>query len=314
MSAGGVPATSFSKSICSASSRAFLLAPTSFPPQAAAQVRHLDRGLRGFGPLGHAGTGLLHRVAGQEAESDRHARLPRERGERARHRVPEDVVMSRLTTDDRAERDQGVRLFALEESTRRGGQLERSRNAHDERILGAGSAGLESSESRTEKRVRHGRVPTRAEDAELQAASVEASRALTGRERWSDASHGSIAQGPVPSRRWNSNPRSLLPRRAARAETPRRSFACSDRRTLPARNAAAAARETRARARRRRSQSAPPLPRAPRSGCRAPGRRDRRRRRRWDRPPASPDERPEPRGALYRADLRRKRSSPPPRA
>jgi hypothetical protein len=68
--------------------------------------------------------GLLDGLAGEDTERDRHWQRRRELGQRPRDRVCEDVEMGGLTSDQAAERDDGVETPRPPEHRHRGWQLE----------------------------------------------------------------------------------------------------------------------------------------------------------------------------------------------
>ena len=71
---------------------------------------------------------LIDRLAGQHAERDRDRQRRRELGERSRDRVGEDVEVRRLTSDQAAERHDGIKASGSREGRHGRGQLERARD------------------------------------------------------------------------------------------------------------------------------------------------------------------------------------------
>ena len=198
-------------------------------------------------PLSGPAAGLLHRVAGEDPEPDRHPRLDRERGERRGHRVAQHLVMAGLAADDRGERNHGVGLARVDDGADAGGDLERSGHAGDRDVFGPGAPAAEGVERGGEHGVGHGRIPPGAHDGEPQPRGVEASLVLLRRERHRHAARNAHAQRTALVERSNCNPARPLRRTGVRARGCRRSCAGSARRTPTGRNGAAAARVPRAR-------------------------------------------------------------------
>ena len=102
----------------------------------------LERGLHRLGADVVLGTGartrLFDRLAGEDAERDRDRERCRELGERPRDRVCEDVEMRGLTSDQAAERNDGLEAPRSREHRDRGWELEGARDLEllDLRALG----------------------------------------------------------------------------------------------------------------------------------------------------------------------------------
>jgi len=100
------------------------------------QIRHLDRRQRRFKSLvahlqAGAIDGLFERVAGEDAESMRHASLLRRLPNAARDLVHDDVVMRGIAAQQASEADDGVVFLGFSESAGSGRNLEGTGHAED---------------------------------------------------------------------------------------------------------------------------------------------------------------------------------------
>ena len=134
--------------------------------------RHeLERGLHRLGAdvvLGtRARTRLFDRLARQDAEWDRDRDRCGELGERSRDRVCEDVEMGGLTSDQAAERNDGVEAPRSREHRDRGRQLER---AGDLELLDLGALGERRLNGTLGERAGDLFVPARSHDRDARSA------------------------------------------------------------------------------------------------------------------------------------------------
>ena len=116
---------------------------------------------------------LLHRVGGQHAECDGHARFERDAREPGGALAGDIVEMRRLAADHGAERDQRLVAARQREFARDHGHVEGARNAHDLDLLVRRPMALERIQRAPQQRLDHEIVEPRDHQGEAQIAHEE---------------------------------------------------------------------------------------------------------------------------------------------